>query len=120
MAFLTVVGYCGMAVFRWFANGLAQDEFNVAVSRGEIGRVRTMLAEGIDPNYEDPEIQEPALIFALWNRHPHIAILLVEHGARARGVVDDASRLPQDRVANGLKERLLRIEAERQALKDGN
>jgi ankyrin repeat protein len=71
------------------------EELFFAVGKMDIQAVRVALAHGADPNYLDPEIKTPLLLFALADKKPDIAILLLEHGADAKvELVIEEQRVP--------------------------
>ena len=52
-----------------------------AAMAGDIARVAHHIAEGINPNYQHPEILCTPLVASIVNGHPHIALYLLTQGA---------------------------------------
>jgi len=48
---------------------------------GDLGLVRYHISEGVDPNYQHPEIMCTPLVASLIRGHGEIAHFLLEHGA---------------------------------------
>lgn len=82
-----------------------------AAALGQLSVVKNLLDRGADPNYMDSELEKPPLYCALMNRHEDVALLLVERGAKAKGIADNSSLIPRDRVTAGLLDRLLQLES---------
>lgn len=56
-------------------------EMYVAVQRGDIDLVKYHIKNGIDPNYQHPEILSLPLVTAIIEGHIEIAKFLLENGA---------------------------------------
>ncbi len=52
-----------------------------AAMAGDIARVEHHIAEGINPNYQHPEILCTPLVASIVNGHPQIALYLLTQGA---------------------------------------
>ena len=52
-----------------------------AAENGDLELVRYHLIEGVDPNYQHPEIMFTALFSSIRNGHADVASLLIERGA---------------------------------------
>ena len=52
-----------------------------AAMAGDLARVAHHIAEGINPNYQHPEILCTPLVASIVNGHPHIALYLLTQGA---------------------------------------
>lgn len=57
-----------------------KDLYEAAVA-GDLARVRYHLHEGVDPNYQHPEVMRTALVASLVEGHGEIAQHLLAHGA---------------------------------------
>lgn len=55
-----------------------------AATRGDLALVEYHLRNGVDPNYQHPEILSTPLVASLLNGQPHIALFLLDHGADPR------------------------------------
>lgn len=56
-------------------------EMYVAVQKGDIELVRYHIRNGVDPNYQHPEILSTPLVTAIIDGHIEIAKFLLENGA---------------------------------------
>lgn len=52
-----------------------------ATMAGDLALVQHHIAEGINPNYQHPEILCTPLVASIVNGHPHIALYLLTQGA---------------------------------------
>lgn len=52
-----------------------------AAQEGDLARVRHHLQEGVDPNYQHPEVMCTPLVASLVQGHDAVARCLLEHGA---------------------------------------
>lgn len=75
---LTTCG-CAWASCNWLllGCGCTDQELHHAVSRGDLGAVENLLAQGADPNAADEDGDTP--LHLAW--HPKVARLLIENGA---------------------------------------
>lgn len=56
-------------------------DFYMAAESGDLGRVRYHLSEGVDVDYQHPEVMQTALVASVQQGHAAIARVLLEHGA---------------------------------------
>lgn len=56
-------------------------ELYSAATNGDMSLVQYHLKQGVDPNYQHPEILATPLVAAILNGHTQVAIYLIEHGA---------------------------------------
>lgn len=66
-----------------------------AAQAGDLARVRYHLTQGVDPNYQHPEVLCTPLVASLIHGHDEVALCLLEHGAdpRLRSDFDDLTPL---------------------------
>ncbi len=62
------------------AGGDWKDMYNAA-ERGDAACVRFHLSEGVDVDYQHPEVMLSALVSSIMQGHEEIARILLEHGA---------------------------------------
>ena len=56
-------------------------ELYQASTEGNLDLVRYHIREGVDPNYQHPEILMTPLVAAILNGHLHVVLFLLEKGA---------------------------------------
>lgn len=56
-------------------------EMYLAATKGDIELVRYHVKNGVNPNYQHPEILSTALVASIINNHLEIAEFLLNHGA---------------------------------------
>ena len=58
-------------------------ELYLAAAEGNLELVRYHIENGVNPNYQHPEIQATPLVAAILSSHTEIALYLLSHGADA-------------------------------------
>ncbi|UYL09772.1 ankyrin repeat domain-containing protein [Bdellovibrio sp. SKB1291214] len=57
-----------------------KEMYSASVS-GDLELVQYHIRNGVDPNYQHPEIMSTALVASIIGNHPDISLFLLEHGA---------------------------------------
>lgn len=56
-------------------------EMHAAATRGDLNLVRYHIQNGVNPNYQHPEIMSTPLVASILNSHQDISLFLLDHGA---------------------------------------
>ncbi len=80
-------------------------EMYKASLEGDLELVKFHLREGVDPNYQHPEILSLPIVAAIQSEHPEIVKALLEAGAKIRliSVFDNMTALQAAKISNNLE-----------------